>query len=84
MMRGLIGAAIIAGMLLLCGSQVLTAEDPAAPASAAAPAPAAAPVATSAPADDLAALIAKAAPPERFKDHAADFSAKEEEFEFQI
>jgi hypothetical protein len=84
MMRRLAGKTIMVGVLLVFGGQVLTAEDPAAPASAAAPAPAAAPVATSAPADDLAALIAKAAPPERFKDHAADFSAKEEEFEFQI
>ena len=37
-------------------------------------------------ADDFAALIAAAAPPERFKDHVPqlNFSVKEEEFEFEI
>jgi hypothetical protein len=70
MMRGLIRAAILAGMLLLGGAQALVAEDAAAPA----------------PGDDFAALIAAAAPPERFKDHVPqlNFSVKEEEFEFEI
>ena len=55
-------------------------------APAAAPAPPAAPAAAPAPSDDFAALIAAAAPPERFKDHVPqlNFSAKEEEFEFEI
>jgi len=56
----------------------------AAPAPAATPAPAAPPAPSAAPADDLAALIAKVAPPERYKDHVPNFSAKEEEFEFQL
>jgi hypothetical protein len=59
------------------------AEEAAAPA---APTPAAAPAAAPASGDDFAALIAAAAPPERFKDHVPqlNFSAKEEEFEFEI
>jgi len=56
-MRGLIRAAIVAGVLLVAGAQ--------------------------AKADELADLVAKVAPPERFKDHVPAFTAKEEEFEFQ-
>ena len=62
----------------------VTSVPAATPEPAATPAAALAPAATPAPADDLAALIAKAAPPERYKDHVPNFSAKEEEFEFQL
>ena len=53
MMRGFIRAAILAGMLLLGGSQALMAEEPAAPAAAPTPAaaPAAAPAVAPAPPD---------------------------------
>lgn len=46
-------------------------------------APAEAPAAGPPTVDELADLVAKVAPPERFKGHAAAFTAKEEEFEFQ-
>jgi hypothetical protein len=88
MMRGIIRAAIIAGVILLGGAQTLMAEDAAAAAPAAAPAtapaPADTPVAGHAKGDDIAALIAAAALPERLKDHVPNFSVKEEEFEFQL
>jgi hypothetical protein len=83
MMRGLIGAAILAGMLLLGGGRAVMAEEAAAAAAAEASAAAAPAEKTPAKGDDFAALIGAAAPPERFKDHVPKFSVKEEEFEFQ-
>ena len=88
-MRAFITAVIVGGVMFVTGGHAPAAEDPASGASAeppavAAPAKANAPASPAAPADDLAALVAAVAPPERFKDHVPKFTAKEEEFDLQL
>lgn len=89
-MRHRTWALIVIAIALGFGGRAL-AEDapegagapPGAPATAVPPSPADLPAARPATVDELADLVAKVAPPERFKDHVPAFTAKEEEFEFQ-